>query len=61
MSFGFFVISVLSATATEFAEFEALGRRLLILGRHIVPTLAYPTLEHNIIARHKLPRLIVKL
>jgi hypothetical protein len=49
---GLFVTSVLAATATEFAEFQAVGRGLLILGRHVVPTLAYAALKHNVIACH---------
>ena len=43
---------MLAATATEFAEFQAVGRGLLILGRHVVPTLAILTLKHNVIAWH---------
>ena len=49
---GLFVTSVLAATATEFAEFQAIGRGLLILGRHVVSTLAFVTLKHNIVAWH---------
>ena len=51
---GLFVTSVLAATATEFAEFQAVGRGLLILGRHVVPTFALLTLKHNVIAWHLL-------
>ena len=47
-----FMTSVLAATATEFAEFQAIGRGLLILGRHVVPALAILTLKHNVIAWH---------
>ena len=43
---------MLAATATEFAEFQAVGRGLLILGRYVVPTLACLTLKHNVIAWH---------
>jgi hypothetical protein len=46
------VTSVLAATPTEFAEFQAVRRGLLILGRHVVPTLALITLKHNVIAWH---------
>jgi hypothetical protein len=46
------VTSVLAATATEFAEFQAIGRGLLILGRHVVPTLTHVTLKHNVVSRH---------
>ena len=49
---GLFVTSVLAATATEFAEFQAVRRGLLVLGRHVVPTLALITLKHNVIAWH---------
>jgi hypothetical protein len=44
--------SVLSATATELAEFQAIGRGLLVLGRHVVPTLALVTLKNDIVSRH---------
>ena len=47
-----FVIRVLAATATEFTEFQPVGGGLLILGRHVVPTLAMATLKHNVIAWH---------
>ena len=50
---GLFVTSVLAATATEFAEFQAVWRGLLILGRHVVPTFAISTLKHNVIAWHR--------
>jgi hypothetical protein len=48
-----FVTSVLAATATELAEFQPVGCGLLILGRHVVPALAFVTLEHNVIAWHR--------
>src|SRR6185369_14936706 len=51
--FRLFVTSVFSATAAELAEFQPIGRGLLILGRHVVPTFAILTLKHNIIAWHK--------
>jgi hypothetical protein len=50
----FFVTSVLAATATELTEFQPLGRGLLVLGRHVVPTLAILALKHNVIAWHNL-------
>jgi hypothetical protein len=53
-SFGLFMTCVLAATATEFAEFQPVGRGLLILGRHVVPALTILTLKHNVIAWHKL-------
>jgi hypothetical protein len=43
---------VFAATATEFAEFQPVGRGFLILGRHVIPALAILTLEHNVIAWH---------
>jgi hypothetical protein len=49
----FLMTCVLAATATEFAEFQPVGRGLLILGRHVVPTLAILTLKHNVIAWHR--------
>ena len=49
---GLFMTRVLAATATEFTEFQTVGRGLLILGRHVVPTLAFVTLKHNVIAWH---------
>jgi Mn2+/Fe2+ NRAMP family transporter len=52
---GLFVTCVLAATATELAEFQAVGRGLLILGRHVIPALAILTLKHNIIAWHGKP------
>ena len=51
-SLGLFVTRVASATATELAEFQAVGRGLLVLGRHVVPTLTFVTLKHNVIAWH---------
>jgi hypothetical protein len=51
---GLFMTCVLAATATEFAEFQTVGRCLLILGRHVVPTFAIRALKHNVIAWHLL-------
>jgi hypothetical protein len=51
-SFRLFVPRVLAAAAAELAELKALGCRLLILRRRVVPTLAFRALEHNVIARH---------
>ncbi len=51
---GLFMIRVLAAATAIFAELQALLRSLLILGRHVVATLASLTLEHNVIARHNL-------
>jgi len=46
------VTSVFAATAAELAEFQPIGRGLLILGRHVIPTLAILALKHNVIAWH---------
>src|SRR5215203_2836617 len=51
-SLGLFMTRMLAATSTEFTEFQPIGRGLLILGRHVVPTLAIVTLKHNVIAWH---------
>jgi len=53
-SLGLFMTCVLAATATEFTEFQPVRRGLLILGRHVVPTLTISALKHNIIAWHNL-------
>ena len=47
-----FVTSMFATTAAEFAEFQPIGRGLLILGRHVIPALACLTLKHNVIAWH---------
>ena len=52
---GLFVTCVLATTATEFTEFQPVGGGLLILGRHVVPTLAIAALQYNVIAWHKSP------
>jgi hypothetical protein len=49
---GFFMISVLAATATELAKLKPIRRGLFILGRYVVAALAYTTLKNNIIAWH---------
>ena len=54
MLFGFFMISVLTATATELAELKPIGRGLLILGRYVVTAFTRTTLKDNIIAWHLL-------
>ena len=56
-----FVIRVFAATATELAEFQPVGRGLLILGRHVIPTLACLTLKHNINAWHRRKSLVCDL
>ena len=44
---------MLAATATEFTEFQPVGRGLLILGRYVVPALTCLTLKRNVVSRHK--------
>jgi hypothetical protein len=51
----FFMGPVQTTAAAELAEFETLGRRLLILGRHVIAAFAFRALEHNVIAGHKSP------
>ena len=48
------MISVLAATATEFAELQPVRRSLLILGRNVVAAFAFVTLKDNVIAWHVL-------
>ncbi len=50
----FFVTGMLAATAAEFAEFQPVRRRLLILRRNVVSTLTFLTLKHYIVAWHNL-------
>jgi len=52
MLFGFFVISVLPATATELTKLKPVGRGLFILGRYVIPTLTLVTLKNYIVAWH---------
>jgi hypothetical protein len=49
----FLVRPVQAAAAAELPELEALGRRLLVLRRHVVAALALCALQHNVVARHK--------
>ena len=49
---GLFVISMLAATATEFAEFQPVRSRLLVFGRNVITTLTVLTLKYDIVARH---------
>jgi hypothetical protein len=50
----FFVICVLSATATKLTKLKPIRRGLFILSRNVVATLAVLTLKHNVISRHLL-------
>jgi hypothetical protein len=43
---------MLAAAPAELTEFQPLGRRLFILGRYVITTLADRALKHNIIAWH---------
>src|SRR5436305_2797047 len=52
---GLFVPRVLAAAAAELAELKTLRGRLLILSRHVITTLAFSALKHNVITRHKSP------
>jgi hypothetical protein len=49
----FLVRPVQAATAAELPELQTLGRRLLVLRRHVVAALALCALQHNVVARHK--------
>ncbi len=55
MLLGFLMTGVLAATSTKLGKLQPIGRSLLILSRHVVPALAFTTLEHNVIARHNPP------
>lgn len=50
----FFVTGVLTASPAELLELEPVGGRLLVLRRHVVPTLAFSALKRDVIAWHKL-------
>jgi len=51
----FLMAGVLAAATAELLEFQTFGRGFLVLGRSVVPALAISALEHNVIARHKVP------
>ncbi len=55
MLLGFLMTGVLAATSTKLGKLQPIGRSLLVLSRHVVPALAFTTLEHNVIARHNPP------
>jgi hypothetical protein len=46
---------VLATEATELAEFDPLGRLLLVLGRTVVPTFAVAAREMNDVSHKKKP------
>jgi hypothetical protein len=49
---GLLVRPVLAAATAELPELETLGRRLLVLRRHVVAALALGALQHDVIAWH---------
>jgi hypothetical protein len=53
MSLGFLMVDVLAAATTELLELETFGGGLLVLGSHVVATLALCALQYNIVTRHK--------
>ena len=53
MSLGFLMIDVLTAATTELLELETFRGGLLVLGSHVVTTLALCALQYNIVTRHK--------
>src|SRR6267378_3475979 len=54
------MIDVLTAATTELLELETFRGGLLVLGSHVVATLALCALQYNIVTRHKFksPKLI---
>ena len=54
-SFRLFVSRVATAAAAELPELQALRRRLLVLRRHVIATLAFRALKHDVIAWHNSP------
>ena len=44
---------VLTAATTELLELETFRSGLLVLGSHVVATLALCALQYNIVTRHK--------
>jgi hypothetical protein len=51
--FHFFVRRVLAATAAEFLEFQALRRRLPVLGGRIIALFAITALQRNNFSGHR--------
>lgn len=54
MLFGLLMRCVLTTAAAELAEFQTLSRRLFVLRRYVIATLAITALQHNIVTRHNL-------
>ena len=52
MSLGLFMLSMLPTAPAELAKRKSFRRRLLVLGRRVIATLAVTTLKHNVIPRH---------
>ena len=48
------MIYVLTAAATELLKLETFRCGLLVLGSHVVATLALGALQYDIVSRHKL-------
>ena len=46
---------VATAATAELAELQPLRRRLLVLRRHVIATLAFRALQHDVIAWHNSP------
>jgi hypothetical protein len=51
-SLGFLMIYVLTAATAELFELKTFRCSLLVLGSHVVPTLAFDALQYNIVTRH---------
>ena len=51
---------MLAATAAKLTKLQTLRRRLFILRRRVITTLAFRALKHNIIARHDSPSQTLK-
>ena len=52
---GLLMARVATAAAAELAELQPLRRRLLVLRRHVIATLAFRALKHDVIAWHNSP------
>ena len=52
MSFGLFMVSMLTTAPAELAKCKPFRSRLLVLGCDVIATLAVTTLKHNVIPRH---------
>jgi hypothetical protein len=52
MSFGLFMLSMLTTAPAELAKRKPFRSRFLVLGSDVVATLAVTALKHNVIPRH---------